>query len=87
MPGTAQNLFLVIPGSSDIGVYRCRRLLRELVRGNAAADPTKPMSSDGGETLHAFGSDTTLHVPGHADKGRTASSCRIWDETFTTSWP
>ncbi len=57
------------PGTSDIGVYRCRRLLRELVRGTAPEDTTKPMSEDGSETLHSFGSDTTLHVPKLADKG------------------
>lgn len=56
------------PGTSDIGVYRCRRLLRELVRGEAAADSTAPMSADGTQTLHTFGSDTTLRVPRQADR-------------------
>ncbi|MGI9479023.1 MAG: hypothetical protein ACR2PI_20135, partial [Hyphomicrobiaceae bacterium] len=56
------------PGTSDIGVYRCRRLLRDLVRGEAAADSTTPMSADGTQTLHTFGSDTTLRVPRQSDR-------------------
>ena len=58
------------PGTSDIGVYRCRRLLRQLVRGEAEEDSTRPMSADRTQTLHTYGSDTTLRVPRLADKNQ-----------------
>jgi nitrite reductase/ring-hydroxylating ferredoxin subunit len=51
------------PGRSDVGVYLCRKLLRDVINGRTPADPTRPQSADGRETLHAFGSDTTLRVP------------------------
>lgn len=35
------------PGTTDVGVYLCRRLLRDLVRGKTPADPTRPISADG----------------------------------------
>ena len=56
------------PGSSDIGVYMCRKLLRDLVEGKTPPDTTKGMSKDGEQTLHSFGSDTTLRVPRLPDR-------------------
>ena len=56
------------PGTSDRGVYLCRQLLRDLVRGKAGTDSTRPMSDDGGETLHAFGSDSTVRLKRLADR-------------------
>ena len=50
------------PGSSDVGVYMCRKLLRDLAEGRAPADTAKGMSDDGEETLHSVCSDTTLNV-------------------------
>jgi len=55
------------PGTTDVGVYLCRRLLRELVRGKTAADRTRPMSADGKDTLQCWGSDSTLAAPRPAD--------------------
>jgi nitrite reductase/ring-hydroxylating ferredoxin subunit len=51
------------PGTSDRGVYLCRKLLRDLVQGKTGADPTKAMSADGAETLHTVCSDTTVRLP------------------------
>ncbi len=55
------------PCSSDVGVYMCCRLLRELVRGEARSDTTRPMSEDREQTLHSFGQDSTLRMPHHLD--------------------
>ena len=55
------------PGSSDVGVYMCRRLLRELVRGEAGSDTTRPMSEDREQTLHSFGQDSTLRMSRQPD--------------------
>lgn len=51
------------PGTTDLGVYLCRQLLRDQLRGKAGPDSTKPMSDEGAGTIHTFGSDTTLRVP------------------------
>lgn len=56
------------PGSSDIGVYMCRKLLRDLAEGKAPVDTTKVMSDDGEETLHSVCSDTTLNIPRLPDR-------------------
>lgn len=56
------------PGTTDLGVYLCRQLLREQVRGKAGPDTSKPMSEDGTETKHSFGSDTTIRVPSLPDR-------------------
>ena len=50
-------------GSSDIGVYMCRKLLRDLAEGKTLVDTTKAMSDDGEKTLHSVCFDTTLNVP------------------------
>jgi len=55
------------PGTSDVGVYLCRRLLRDILRGKAGPDTSRPMSADGRQTLYTWGSDTTLRVPRGAD--------------------
>src|SRR5256714_13361288 len=61
------------PGKSDVGVYMCRSLLRNAVRGKAAPDPTRlRWESDLGDTLPRYTSDTVLEVPrlGDADADR-----------------
>ncbi len=56
------------PGRSDVGVYMCRSLLRDAVRGKTAPDPTRLLSEAlGDETLPRYASDTVLHVPRLAD--------------------
>ena len=50
------------PGTSDRGVYLCRQLLRDLVRGKTGLDTTKTMSKDGRETKHTLCSDSTVHL-------------------------
>ncbi len=61
------------PGRSDVGVYMCRSLLRDALRGTAAPDPTRLLSeADLGDTLPRYPSDTVLEVPrvGDADADR-----------------
>lgn len=55
------------PGTSDRGVYMCRKQLREIVRGKAATDMSRYMDKPG-QTLHTFASDTTVHAPRLDDK-------------------
>jgi phenylpropionate dioxygenase-like ring-hydroxylating dioxygenase large terminal subunit len=56
------------PGHSDVGVYQCRKLLRELVRGKTPADTTRAISAGGKDTLHMYAQDSVLRVPRAADK-------------------
>jgi len=51
------------PGRSDVGVYMCRSLVRDALRGKAAADPRllRP-GTDVGDTLPTHTSDTVLEV-------------------------
>jgi tert-butyl alcohol monooxygenase / tert-amyl alcohol desaturase len=59
---------LETPATSDVGVFLCRKLLRQLVRGENGSDSTRPMSADGSDALHTCSSDTTLRLPLHPDK-------------------
>ena len=49
------------PGISDRGVYLCRKLLRDLVRGNTGPDMARGMDG-AGQTLQTFASDTTIQA-------------------------
>ncbi len=51
------------PGRSDVGVYMCRSLVRDALRGKAAAGPRllRP-GTDVGDTLPTHTSDTVLEV-------------------------
>ena len=51
------------PGQCDIGVYMCRRLLRELVRGGTPADTSRAISTGGKDTLHMYTQDSVLNIP------------------------
>ena len=51
------------PGSSDVGVYMCRKLLREAVRGKTPADPLHEKLAAAGKTLPLYSQDTVLDVP------------------------
>ena len=51
------------PGRSDIGVYMCRKLLRELVRGNTPADTSRDISAGGKDTLSMYTHDSVLNIP------------------------
>jgi hypothetical protein len=50
------------PDTSDVRVYLCRKLLRDLVQGKTGEDPIRPMNDDGSETLHTVCSDTTVRL-------------------------
>lgn len=51
------------PGSSDVGVYLCRRLLREVVRGKTQPDPLfQDLLARGGK-LPLYSQDSILTVP------------------------
>lgn len=57
------------PGKSDVGVYMCRSLLRDAVRGKTAPDPTRALVETGGtDTLPRYTSDSVLHISRHLDK-------------------
>lgn len=51
------------PASSDVGVYMCRKLLRNLVQGKKKPSIDQEAGVVEEETLHSFASDTTLFVP------------------------
>jgi hypothetical protein len=56
------------PGRTDVGVYMCRSLLRDAVRGKAAPDPTAARAEvQGGETLPRYTSDSVLMLPRQAE--------------------
>lgn len=46
------------PGTSDVGVYMCRKLLRRAVRGQTPADTSRPA----GDTLFMYAQDSVLSV-------------------------
>jgi hypothetical protein len=51
------------PGKSDVGVYMCRSLLRDAVRGKTAPDPTRALAEAGGtDTLLRYASDSVLRL-------------------------
>ena len=57
------------PGRSDVGVYLCRSLLRNAVRGKTAPDSTRALTEAGDEnTLPGYVSDSRLRIPRHLDK-------------------
>lgn len=51
------------PGSSDIGVYLCRRLLRDIVKGKTAPDPLFEELVGKGRTLPLYSQDSVLNIP------------------------
>jgi hypothetical protein len=57
------------PGRSDIGVYMCRSLLRDIIAGKTAADPTRARVANGEtDTLPRYASDSVLRLPRHPDR-------------------
>ncbi len=50
------------PGSSDVGVYLCRKLLREAVRGKASPDPLYERLTAEGRSLPLYAQDSVLHA-------------------------
>lgn len=51
------------PGASDVGVYLCRRLLREAVRGKTPANRQFEALAARGESLPLYAQDSVLHLP------------------------
>jgi phenylpropionate dioxygenase-like ring-hydroxylating dioxygenase large terminal subunit len=50
------------PGRSDVGVYLCRKLLRDAVHGKTPADSTRSLAAATGEALPMYTSDTVVQV-------------------------
>jgi len=50
------------PATSDVGVYMCRKLLREAVRGKTPADPLHDRLQREGESLPLYAQDSVLWV-------------------------
>lgn len=57
------------PGKSDIGVYMCRKLLRDAVRKLAPAVGEEVATAQGAnaDTLPMYSQDSVLHIPARAD--------------------
>ncbi len=55
------------PGRSDLGVYMCRKLLREMVRGQGKADTTRAAAIAAGDALPIYAQDSVLSIPKSAD--------------------
>lgn len=51
------------PGTSDVGVYMCRKLLRDKVRGETPRYELYDRLTAKGETLPIYSQDTVLHAP------------------------
>ena len=51
------------PGRSDVGVYMCRNLLRQAVRGATPRDATRDVARAHGERLPVYTSDSVLNIP------------------------
>ena len=51
------------PGSSDAGVYLCRRLLRDVLRGKTQPDPRLQELLHAGGTLPTYAQDSVLTLP------------------------
>ena len=58
---------LETPARSDVGVYMCRNLLRQAVRGNAPHDSTRDAARRRGEPLPVYTSDSVLNIPRRVD--------------------
>ncbi len=50
------------PGTSDVGVYMCRKLLREATRGKTPTDPVHSSLAADGQSLPLYSQDSVLHV-------------------------
>jgi tert-butyl alcohol monooxygenase / tert-amyl alcohol desaturase len=56
------------PGRTDVGVYLCRSLLRDLLRGKTPTDPTLALAEKAGDsTLPRHTSDSRLNLSRHPD--------------------
>ena len=52
------------PATSDVGVYQCRKLLRELVRGNTPApDSWLRQDKEGAGRRHLYTNDSVVYAP------------------------
>ena len=51
------------PGRSDIGVYLCRKLLRDQAKGLAQGKPVGRPDVDNDDPLAMYSQDSTLHIP------------------------
>ena len=59
------------PGRSDVGVYMCRSLLRDAIRGKTPPDPRRASAkTEAIDTLPAHTSDSVLKLLRHADKDK-----------------
>jgi nitrite reductase/ring-hydroxylating ferredoxin subunit len=65
------------PGRTDVGVYMCRALLRDLVAGKTSPDPV-PLraASNPTETLPRYTSDSRLKIPRRPEKDEDRETIR-----------
>lgn len=65
------------PAKSDVGVYMCRSLLRNAVRGKTAPDPAWTRTDAGSpETLPRYTSDSRLKLARHPDPAKDREMIR-----------
>ena len=71
------------PGTSDVGVYQCRKLLRELVRGNTPPPETwLRQDGEGSGQRHLYTHDTVLHAPKRDGEDDVEMMRRLGREVF-----
>lgn len=51
------------PASSDVGVYMCRKLLRDLVRGETEPHESLKVDESGEQKLHIYTQDSVIKIP------------------------
>ena len=69
------------PGASDVGVYQCRKLLRELVRGNTPpAESWQRQDGEGTGHRHVYTNDSVVYAPKRDDVDDTELVIRLGRE-------
>lgn len=59
------------PARSDVGVYMCRNLLRQAIRGQTQADTSRAAARANGDTLPVYTSDSVMNLPLLEDRDDT----------------
>ena len=70
------------PGSADAGVYMCRKLLRECVRGNTPPHESLEIDGSGRNRLHTYTQDSVMNVPPEPSKDDLELMRRVGQQVF-----
>ena len=74
------------PGSSDVGVYMCRRLLRELVRAKPGPTPPDPLAATVSRLSTRLAKTRRCECPAIPIPRRTGRPSWRWGVRSTRSW-